>query len=100
MTDLEVYAPNQALDTSDEHVKYVYQYSELDGDKLTKAQEDGTYPIFEGDTLDVTNTTQPHTGPLLRQGVCEQRGVCVRQHARGPAPQYGPAREAVVQAGF
>ena len=61
MTDLEVYAPNQALDTSDEHVKYVYQYSELDGDKLTKAQEDGTYPIFEGDTLDVTNTTQPHT---------------------------------------
>lgn len=61
MTDLEVYAPNQALDTSDAHVKYVYQYSELDGDKLTKAQEDGTYPIFEGDTLDVTNTTQPHT---------------------------------------
>lgn len=61
MTDLEVYAPNQALDTSDAHMKYVYQYSELDGDKLTKAQEDGTYPIFEGDTLDVTNTTQPHT---------------------------------------
>lgn len=61
MTDLEVYAPNQALDTSDEHVKYVYQYSELDGDKLTKAQEDGTYPIFEGDTLDVTNQADAHT---------------------------------------
>lgn len=61
MTDLEVYAPNQALDTSDAHVKYVYQYSELDGNKLTEVQEDGTYPIFEGDTLDVTNTTQPHT---------------------------------------
>ena len=60
-TTLDVYAPIQALDTSDAHVKYVYQYSELDGDKLTKAQEDGTYPIFEGDTLDVTNTTQPHT---------------------------------------
>lgn len=61
MTDLEVYAPNQALDTSDEHVKYVYQYSELDGNKLTEVQEDGTYPIFEGDTLDVTNDDQPHT---------------------------------------
>ena len=61
MTDLEVYAPNQALDTSDAHVKYVYQYSELDGKKLTEVQEDGTYPLFGGDTLDVTNTTQPHT---------------------------------------
>ena len=61
MTDLEVYAPNQALDTNDEHVKYVYQYSELDGDKLTKAQEDGTYPIFEGDTLDVTDKADAHT---------------------------------------
>ena len=55
MTDLEVYAPIQALDTNDEHVKYVYQYSELDGNKLTEVQEDGTYPLFEGDTLDVTN---------------------------------------------
>ncbi len=61
MTDLEVYAPNQALDTSDEHVKYVYQYSELDGNKLTEVQEDGTYPIFEGDTLDVTDKADAHT---------------------------------------
>ena len=61
MTDLKVYAPEQALDTSDEHVKYVYQYSELDGKKLTEVQEDGTYPLFEGDTLDVTNDDQPHT---------------------------------------
>ena len=61
MTDLEVYAPNQALDTSDEHVKYVYQYSELDGKKLTEVQEDGTYPLFEGDTLDVTNQADAHT---------------------------------------
>lgn len=61
MTTLDVYAPIQALDTNDEHVKYVYQYSELDGNKLTEVQEDGTYPIFEGDTLDVTNDDQPHT---------------------------------------
>lgn len=60
-TTLDVYAPIQALDTNDEHVKYVYQYSELDGNKLTEAQEDGTYPLFEGDTLDVTNDDQPHT---------------------------------------
>lgn len=60
-TELDVYAPIQALDTTDEHVKYVYQYSELDGNKLTDVQEDGTYPIFEGDTLDVTNDDQPHT---------------------------------------
>ena len=60
-TTLDVYAPTQALDTNDEHVKYVYQYSELDGNKLTEVQEDGTYPIFEGDTLDVTNDDQPHT---------------------------------------
>ena len=61
MTDFEVYAPNQALDTSDAHVKYVYQYSELDGKKLTEVQEDGTYPLFEGDTLDVTNQADAHT---------------------------------------
>ena len=61
MTDLEVYAPNQALDTSDAHVKYVYQYSELDGKKLTEVQEDGTYPLFGGDTLDVTNQAEAHT---------------------------------------
>lgn len=61
MTTLDVYAPIQALDTTDEHVKYVYQYSELDGNKLTEVQEDGTYPLFEGDTLDVTNDDQPHT---------------------------------------
>lgn len=60
-TTLDVYVPTQALDTNDEHVKYVYQYSELDGNKLTEAQEDGTYPLFEGDTLDVTNDDQPHT---------------------------------------
>ena len=60
-TTLDVYAPIQALDTNDEHVKYVYQYSELDGNKLTEVQEDGTYPLFEGDTLDVTNDDQPHT---------------------------------------
>ena len=61
MTDFEVYAPNQALDTSDAHEKYVYQYSELDGKKLTEVQEDGTYPLFEGDTLDVTNQADAHT---------------------------------------
>ena len=61
MTDFEVYAPNQALDTTDEHVKYVYQYSELDGKKLTEVQEDGTYPLFGGDTLDVTNQAEAHT---------------------------------------
>ena len=60
-TTLDVYAPTQALDTNDEHMKYVYQYSELDGEKLTEVQEDGTYPLFEGDTLDVTDKADAHT---------------------------------------
>lgn len=69
MTDLEVYAPNQALDTSDEHVKYVYQYSKmidtLDGtevsnDIINVEDENKAYTTdykapYDKNVVDVTN---------------------------------------------
>ena len=67
MTDLEVYAPNQALDTrDDEHVKYVYQYSELDGKKINAkdAEDNDTLDYIDeyaDHTMDVTNDDHPHT---------------------------------------
>lgn len=66
MTDLEVYAPNQALDTNDEHVKYVYQYSELDDDDINVKDADGNITLeykapYSDNTMDVTNDDRPHT---------------------------------------
>ena len=69
MTDLEVYAPNQALDTSDEHVKYVYQYSKmidtLDGtevsnDIINVKDENNAFTTkyeapYDQNVVDVTN---------------------------------------------
>ena len=69
MTDLEVYAPNQALDTNDEHVKYVYQYSEmidtLDGtevsnDIINVKDENNAFTTkyeapYDQNVVDVTN---------------------------------------------
>lgn len=69
MTDLEVYAPNQALDTSDEHVKYVYQYSKmidtLDGtevsnDIINVKDENNAFTTdykapYDKNVVDVTN---------------------------------------------
>lgn len=68
MTDLEVYAPNQALDTSDEHVKYVYQYSKLDDDDdiINAKDAEGNITLeykapYSDNTMDVTNDDRPHT---------------------------------------
>ena len=68
MTDLEVYAPNQALDTSDEHVKYVYQYSKLDDDDdiINAKDAEGNITLeykapYRDNTMDVTNDDRPHT---------------------------------------
>lgn len=66
MTDFEVYAPNQALDTSDEHVKYVYQYSKLDDDDINVKDADGNITLeykapYSDNTMDVTNDDRPHT---------------------------------------
>lgn len=67
MTDLEVYAPNQALDTSDAHVKYVYQHSKLDDDDDINAKDaEGNITLeykapYSDNTMDVTNDDQPHT---------------------------------------
>ena len=68
MTDLKVYAPNQALDTSDEHVKYVYQYSKLDNDDddINVKDAEGNITLeykapYSDNTMDVTNDDQPHT---------------------------------------
>ena len=67
MTDLEVYAPIQALDTrDDEHVKYVYHHSELDGKKINAkdAEDNDTLDYIDeyaDHTIDVTNDDHPHT---------------------------------------
>ena len=65
-TTLDVYAPIQALDTNDEHVKYVYQYSKLDdADINVKDAEDNItleyVAPYSDNTMDVTNDDQPHT---------------------------------------
>lgn len=68
-TTLDVYAPIQALDTSDEHVKYVYQYSKmidtLDGtevsnDIINVKDENNAYTTdykapYDKNVVDVTN---------------------------------------------
>ena len=68
MTDLEVYAPIQALDTNDEHVKYVYQYSKLDDDDdiINAKDAEGNITLeykapYSDNTMDVTNDDRPHT---------------------------------------
>ena len=67
MTDFEVYAPIQALDTNDEHVKYVYQYSKLDDDDDINAKDaEGNITLeykapYSDNTMDVTNDDRPHT---------------------------------------
>lgn len=66
MTDLEVYAPNQALDTSGAHVKYVYQYSKLDDADINVRDAEGNITLeyaapYSDNTMDVTNDDQPHT---------------------------------------
>lgn len=66
MTDLKVYAPTQALDTNDEHVKYVYQYSKLDNADINVKDAEGNITLdyiepYAGNTMDVTNDDQPHT---------------------------------------
>lgn len=65
-TELEVYAPTQALDTNDEHVKYVYQYSKLDDDDINVKDAEGNITLeykapYSDNTMDVTNDNQPHT---------------------------------------
>ena len=66
MTTLDVYAPTQALDTNDEHVKYVYQYSELDDDDINVRDAEGNITLdyiepYDGNTIDVTDKAEPHT---------------------------------------
>lgn len=65
-TTLDVYAPIQALDTSDAHVKYVYQYSELDDDDINAEDAEGNITLeykapYRDNTMDVTNDDRPHT---------------------------------------
>lgn len=65
-TTLDVYAPTQALDTNDEHVKYVYQYSKLDNADINVKDAEGNITLdyiepYAGNTMDVTNDDQPHT---------------------------------------
>ena len=65
-TTLDVYAPIQALDTNDEHVKYVYQYSKLDDADINVRDAEDNITLeykapYSDNTMDVTNTTQPHT---------------------------------------
>ena len=69
MTDLKVYAPIQALDTNDEHVKYIYQYSKmidtLDGtevsnDIINVKDENNAFTTkyeapYDQNVVDVTN---------------------------------------------
>ena len=66
MTDLKVYAPIQALDTNDEHVKYVYQYSKLDDADINVRDAEDNITLeyaapYSDNTMDVTNDDQPHT---------------------------------------
>ena len=65
-TTLDVYAPIQALDTSDAHVKYVYQHSKLDDDDINVKDAEGNITLeykapYSDNTMDVTNDNQPHT---------------------------------------
>lgn len=65
-TTLDVYAPIQALDTNDEHVKYVYQYSELDDDDINVRDAEDNITLeymapYSDNTMVVTNDDQPHT---------------------------------------
>lgn len=65
-TTLDVYAPIQALDTNDEHVKYVYQYSKLDDADINVRDAEGNITLeyvapYSDNTMDVTNDDQPHT---------------------------------------
>lgn len=65
-TTLDVYAPIQALDTNDEHVKYVYQYSKLDDDDINVKDAEGNITLeyvapYSDNTMVVTNDDQPHT---------------------------------------
>lgn len=66
MTDLKVYAPIQALDTNDEHVKYVYQYSKLDDDDINVRDAEGNITLdyiepYDGNTINVTDKAEAHT---------------------------------------
>ena len=68
-TELKVYAPIQALDTNDEHVKYVYQYSkmidtldgtEISNDIINEEDENEAYTTdykapYDRNVVDVTN---------------------------------------------
>lgn len=65
-TTLDVYAPTQALDTNDEHVKYVYQYSKLDNADINVRDAEDNITLeyaapYSDNTMDVTNDDQPHT---------------------------------------
>lgn len=65
-TTLDVYAPIQALDTNDEHVKYVYQYSKLDDADINVRDAEDNITLeymapYSDNTIDVTNDDQPHT---------------------------------------
>lgn len=65
-TELEVYAPIQALDTNDEHVKYVYQYSKLDDDDINVRDAEGNITLdyiepYDGNTINVTDKADAHT---------------------------------------
>ena len=65
-TTLDVYAPNQALDTNDEHVKYVYQYSKLDDADINVRDAEDNITLeyaapYSDNTMVVTNDDQPHT---------------------------------------
>ena len=66
MTDLKVYAPIQALDTNNEHVKYVYQYSKLDDDDINVRDAEGNITLdyiepYDGNTINVTDKAEAHT---------------------------------------
>lgn len=65
-TTLDVYAPIQALDTNDEHMKYVYQYSKLDDADINVRDAEDNITLeyaapYSDNTMDVTNDDQPHT---------------------------------------
>ena len=67
-TTLDVYAPIQALDTSNAHMKYVYQYSKLDDDDdiINAKDAEGNITLeykapYSDNTMDVTNDDRPHT---------------------------------------
>lgn len=61
-TELKVYAPIQALDTNDEHVKYVYQYSKLNDERINKGDvdENGSYATFDNYAMNVYDQTDAY----------------------------------------